>query len=71
MSQIVTRQQIIPFPVPAAGPNTDPSAVYDYERLGPGSRVAGPAIVEAPLTTIVIPPRYQGAVDGYRNVIIT
>lgn len=47
------------------------TAVYDYERLGPGSSVAGPAIVEAPLTTIVIPPRYQGAMDGYRNVIIT
>jgi N-methylhydantoinase A len=47
------------------------TAVYAYERLGPGSRVAGPAIVEAPLTTIVIPPGYAGAVDGYRNVIIT
>ncbi len=47
------------------------TAVYDYTRLAPGARVAGPAIVEAPLTTIVIPPGYQGAVDGYRNVIIT
>ena len=47
------------------------TAVYDYTRLGPGARVAGPAIVEAPLTTIVIPPGYQGAVDSYRNVIIT
>ena len=47
------------------------TTVYDYERLGVGARVAGPAIVEAPLTTIVIPPGYHGAVDGYRNVIIT
>ena len=31
MSQTVTRQQIIPFPVPAANAAGDPSAVYDYE----------------------------------------
>ena len=36
-----------------------------------GAVVRGPAIVEAPLTTIAVPPGYQGAVDGYRNVIIT
>ncbi len=47
------------------------TAIYDYDRLGPGSLVLGPAIVEAPLTTIVIPPDYQGAVDGYRNLILT
>jgi N-methylhydantoinase A len=47
------------------------TAIYDYDRLGPGALVLGPAIVEAPLTTIVIPPDYQGAVDGYRNLILT
>jgi N-methylhydantoinase A len=47
------------------------TTIYDYERLGPGSVARGPAIIEAPLTTIVVPPGYQGAVDGYRNVIIT
>lgn len=47
------------------------TAIYDYERLAPSARVAGPAIIEASLTTIVVPPGYQGAVDGYRNVIIT
>ncbi|MGE4062224.1 MAG: F0F1 ATP synthase subunit gamma [Rhodospirillaceae bacterium] len=31
VSQIVTRQQIIPFPVPQAAAGTDASAVYDYE----------------------------------------
>lgn len=47
------------------------TAVYDYGKLGPGAEVTGPAIVEAPLTTIVIPPGYKGAVDAYHNVIIT
>jgi N-methylhydantoinase A len=47
------------------------TAVYDYGRLNPGAEVAGPAIVEAPLTTIVVPPEYRARVDGYRNVIIS
>ena len=31
MTQVVTRQQIIPFPVPSAGTAGDASVVYDYE----------------------------------------
>ena len=31
MTQVVTRQQIIPFPVPAAEPGADSAMVYDYE----------------------------------------
>jgi F-type H+-transporting ATPase subunit gamma len=31
MTQVVTRQQIIPFPVPAAEAGADANAVYDYE----------------------------------------
>ena len=31
VSQIVTRQQIIPFPVPQASPTGDAQVVYDYE----------------------------------------
>jgi N-methylhydantoinase A len=32
------------------------TAVYDGERLVPGATVAGPAIVQTPTTTIVVPP---------------
>jgi N-methylhydantoinase A len=46
------------------------TAVYDYGKLGPGAVVSGPAIIEAPLTTIVVPPGYRGAVDSYRNIIL-
>lgn len=46
------------------------TTVYDYGKLGPKTEVTGPAIIEAPLTTIVIPPEYKGAVDTYHNVII-
>ena len=45
--------------------------VYQYEDLAPGAVVSGPAIVEASLTTIVVPPEYQAAVDSYRNVVVT
>lgn len=31
MTQVVTRQQIIPFPVPAVEPGADGAMVYDYE----------------------------------------
>ena len=48
-----------------------PTVTLMTTSYGPGAVVRGPAIVEAPLTTIVVPPGYQGAVDGYRNVIIT
>ena len=47
------------------------TAIYDYTRLGPGAVVTGPAIIEAPLTTIVVPPGYRGTVDSYHNIIIT
>ena len=46
-------------------------AVYDYERLRPGAVVSGPAIIESPLTVLVVPPGYRGDLDTYRNVVIT
>lgn len=39
--------------------------VYDFERLRPGNRLLGPAIIQAPLTTAVIPPGMQFAIDHY------
>lgn len=47
------------------------TAVHDHDRLGPGATVLGPAIIEAALTTIVVPPSYRAEVDGYRNLVIT
>src|SRR4029077_2694094 len=48
-----------------------PTAVYDFERLNPGGEISGPAIVETPVTTVVINPRNRAAVDEFRNIIIT
>jgi N-methylhydantoinase A/acetophenone carboxylase len=39
--------------------------VYEFERLRPGNRLLGPAIIQAPLTTAVIPPGMQFAIDDH------
>jgi N-methylhydantoinase A/oxoprolinase/acetone carboxylase beta subunit len=39
--------------------------VYEFERLRPGNRLLGPAIIQAPLTTAVIPPGMQFAIDNH------
>ena len=39
--------------------------VYEFERLRPGNRLLGPAIIQAPLTTAVIPPGMQFTIDDH------
>jgi N-methylhydantoinase A len=47
-----------------------PTPVFDWSRLEPGARLAGPGIVEGADATIVVPPGYSAAVDQWRNVRI-
>jgi N-methylhydantoinase A len=44
--------------------------VYDYQRLRAGHVLDGPAIVEVPTTTVVIPAGMRGTVDELGNLII-
>ena len=44
--------------------------VYDYERLGVGTLVRGPAIIELPFTTTLVPPEHKVSVDPYRNLVM-
>ncbi|GAA2544637.1 hydantoinase/oxoprolinase family protein [Pseudonocardia hydrocarbonoxydans] len=46
------------------------TAVYDYRRLRSGHVLAGPAIVEVPTTTVVIPAGHTGTVDRLGNLTI-
>ena len=39
--------------------------VYDGDRLGAGNVVAGPAVIERMGDSVVVPPGYTAAVDGY------
>jgi N-methylhydantoinase A len=45
--------------------------VYDSEKLKAANTIPGPAIIEVPTTTVVIPKNYQCKVDDYNNYIIT
>jgi N-methylhydantoinase A len=44
--------------------------IYDYEKLGAGNVIEGPAIIEAEQTSVVIPPDFRGIVDEYLNIRI-
>ncbi|MGH7835139.1 MAG: hydantoinase/oxoprolinase family protein, partial [Candidatus Binatia bacterium] len=42
--------------------------VFDARRLGSGHHIPGPAVIEAPNTTILIHPGQRGWVDEYLNI---
>jgi N-methylhydantoinase A len=44
--------------------------VYDYERLEVGAAVKGPAIIELPFTTTLVPPDYKITVDPFMNLVM-
>jgi N-methylhydantoinase A len=46
------------------------TAVFDEPGLAPGATIAGPAIVESPFTTVVLPPGSSLRVDAFRNLVI-
>jgi len=45
--------------------------VYTRALLGAGSEIAGPAIIEEPVSTLVVPPGGRVAVDMSGNLIVT
>jgi N-methylhydantoinase A/oxoprolinase/acetone carboxylase beta subunit len=46
------------------------AAIYDYTRLQAGNIVAGPAIIETPFTTVVVPLAHEADVDEYLNIVL-
>jgi N-methylhydantoinase A len=45
--------------------------VYDGTKLACGHKIPGPAVIEEPATTVVIPGSYVCAVDGVKNYILS
>lgn len=45
--------------------------VYERDRLVPGCRVLGPAVVEEHIASLVVPPGWTAVVDEYRNIILS
>ncbi|TVT58881.1 hydantoinase/oxoprolinase family protein [Amycolatopsis rhizosphaerae] len=52
------------------GHGTVETPVYRHERLRPGNRFDGPAIVEASDTTIVVPPGWDLTLDAYGTCVL-
>jgi N-methylhydantoinase A len=44
--------------------------VYERDRLSPGNRLAGPAVVEERITTVVVHPGWGLRVDEYENLVL-
>ncbi|MDP2725694.1 MAG: hydantoinase/oxoprolinase family protein [Syntrophales bacterium] len=44
--------------------------IYRMEKLKPGNRIEGPAVIEVPTTTVVVLPEQVAKVDEYLNIII-
>lgn len=44
--------------------------IYDYQKLAYGHKIPGPAVVEAPTTTAVIPAEAEAHIDELGNIII-
>jgi N-methylhydantoinase A len=44
--------------------------VYDYALLGPGDVIKGPAVIELPFTTTLVPPGFWVTVDNYLNLVM-
>lgn len=47
-----------------------PATIYDYRALGTGHHITGPAVVEAPTTTVALPPGTHATVDRLGNLVI-
>ena len=48
-----------------------PTSIYDYRGLAAGHTFTGPAVVEAPTTTVAIPPGWAARVDHLGNLVLT
>lgn len=46
------------------------ASIYDYRALRAGHRIAGPAVVEAPTTTVALPASTRAVVDRLGNLVI-
>jgi N-methylhydantoinase A len=51
-----------------AGRRTMP--LYERDRLAPGMRLDGPALICQMDSTVLLTPRWMARVDGYRNLIL-
>ena len=46
------------------------ATLYDNQRLEPGMQLVGPAVVQDPASSLVLPPGHKLSVDSYGNLVI-
>jgi N-methylhydantoinase A len=56
---------------PSAGPDPITTALFDRARLVPGDQLAGPAVIAAAESTIVVPPDTHLEIDTYGTILLT
>lgn len=44
--------------------------IYDGRLLEPGHKLSGPALVDTPTTTVLVPPTFTCELDPYRNLVL-
>lgn len=44
--------------------------IYEFDRLSPGNRFSGPAVIHTPITTIAVQEGQSARMDGYRNIVL-
>jgi acetone carboxylase beta subunit len=42
------------------------ATLWDMESINPGNVIRGPAVVEAPATTMLVPPEFEASLDNHR-----
>jgi N-methylhydantoinase A len=45
--------------------------IFERERLFPGNRILGPAVVEQADATTMIPPGFVAVTDGYGRLVMS
>lgn len=48
----------------------DTTSIYQFELVAPGMEIPGPAVIESPITTIVVNPSDRAVMDEFRNLRI-
>ena len=53
----------------AKGKRVD-TPVYDWDKMAPGHKISGPALVDDKTTTVLVVPGFVCEVDAYRNLVL-
>jgi N-methylhydantoinase A len=47
------------------------ASIFDYRKLHPENALLGPAVIETPFTSVVVPERVRAELDRYRNIVLS